>query len=663
MTRGWTRRVFATALLTTMLPLAAQAQDAAAMARAFGARYSMEDISLSPDGARVAMVVPGKNRETVLLIAEPLKGGDPASIMRSSGEGDHLRTCNWATDTRLICRVEVELRHAGAVEAFSRLVSVDVDGKNFKIVTARANDRSLFGSRYGGDVVDLTGDSKGNILLLRTYVPETSIGRLVQKDAYGLGVERVNLSTLERRPTVRPRRDAVEYITDGVGTIRIMGVRPIAGTGYSSNVINYFYRRAEATEWEPLSKRELVGATWKGFNPYAVDPKLNVAYGFEDAGGRRGLWRIALDGSMKRELVLSHPQVDVDGLMRIGRQQRVVGGSFATDKRTAVFFDKELHALSEALSKALPNQPAVSFIDASTDENTLLLYTHSDIDPGRYYVFQKVTKRLTEIAPARPELATMKLAPMKAVSFPAADGTMIPGYLTLPVGRDGKNLPAIVMPHGGPSARDEWGFDWLVQFFAARGYAVLQPNFRGSAGYGSEWFRNNGFQSWRTAIGDVNDAGRWLVKQGIADASRLGIVGWSYGGYAALQSQVLDPDLYRAVVAIAPVTDMVSLKDQWLNNRYYPQIAAMIGSGPHLREGSPAQNAAAIKAPVLLFHGDLDLNVGIEASRLMQSRLRSAGKPVQLIEYPGVAHSLGDGSVRADMLEKADAFLRTSMKM
>jgi dipeptidyl aminopeptidase/acylaminoacyl peptidase len=255
-------------------------------------------------------------------------------------------------------------------------------------------------------------------------------------------------------------------------------------------------------------------------------------------------------------------------------------------------------------------------------------------------VFQKATKRLTEIAPARPELATMKLAPMKPVSFPAADGTMIPGYLTLPVGHSGKNLPAIVMPHGGPSARDDWGFDWLVQFFAARGYAVLQPNFRGSAGYGSEWFRNNGFQSWRTAVGDVNDAGRWLVKQGIADASRLGIDGWSYGGYAALQSQVLDPDLYRAVVAIAPVTDLVSLKDQYLDNRYYPQVAAMIGSGPHLREGSPAQNAAAIKSPVLLFHGDLDLNVGIEASRLMQARLRGAGKQVQLVEYDGAPHGL-----------------------
>ncbi|MEI9851159.1 MAG: alpha/beta fold hydrolase [Sphingomonas sp.] len=118
------------------------------------------------------------------------------------------------------------------------------------------------------------------------------------------------------------------------------------------------------------------------------------------------------------------------------------------------------------------------------------------------------------------------------------------------------------MPHGGPGARDEWGFDWLAQFFAARGYAVLQPNFRGSAGYGEDWFLENGFKSWRTAIGDVNDGGRWLVGQGIAAPAKLAIVGWSYGGYAALQSAVLDPELFKAIVAIAPVTDLGALKEE-----------------------------------------------------------------------------------------------------
>jgi dipeptidyl aminopeptidase/acylaminoacyl peptidase len=238
------------------------------------------------------------------------------------------------------------------------------------------------------------------------------------------------------------------------------------------------------------------------------------------------------------------------------------------------------------------------------------------------YLFDKATRRMEEILPVRENLKGMTLATMQPVSFPAGDGTMIPGYLTVPPGSSGKGLPAIVMPHGGPGSRDEWGFDWLVQFFAARGYAVLQPNFRGSAGYGSNWYQKNGFKSWRVAIGDVNDAGRWLVKEGIAAPDKLGIVGWSYGGYAALQSAVLDPDLFKAIVAIAPVTDLDRLRQESEAFTNYRLVDQYIGRGPHIEEGSPARNAARIKAPVLLFHGTLDANVGVGESRLMDERLR-----------------------------------------
>jgi dipeptidyl aminopeptidase/acylaminoacyl peptidase len=217
------------------------------------------------------------------------------------------------------------------------------------------------------------------------------------------------------------------------------------------------------------------------------------------------------------------------------------------------------------------------------------------------------------------------------------------------------------MPHGGPGDRDEWGFDWLAQFFANRGYAVLQPNFRGSTGYGSAWFQQNGFKSWKIAIGDVNDGGRWLVKQGIADPARLGIVGWSYGGYAALQSAILDPSLFKAIVAVAPVTDLETLRDESQNFTNHEIVDAFIGHGPHDREGSPAQNAARITAPELMFHGDRDQNVGIGESQLMSSRLKSAGKSVELVEFHNLDHQLDDSDVRAEMLDKMDAFLRTSM--
>jgi dipeptidyl aminopeptidase/acylaminoacyl peptidase len=238
----------------------------------------------------------------------------------------------------------------------------------------------------------------------------------------------------------------------------------------------------------------------------------------------------------------------------------------------------------------------------------------------------------------------------------------VPGYLTLPPGVDDpKGLPAIVLPHGGPGDRDEWGFDWLSQYYASRGFAVLQPNFRGSTGYGEAWLHRNGFRSWRIAIGDVLDAGRWLVAQGIADPAKLCVVGWSYGGYAALQSAVTDQGVFKAVVAIAPVTDLQTLKEEHRDWSDYYLVSDMIGEGPQVREGSPARNAEKIKVPVLLFHAALDRNVGIAQSRLMASRLQSAGVKHELVTWDDLDHHLEDSAARTEMLRKSDAFLRQAI--
>jgi dipeptidyl aminopeptidase/acylaminoacyl peptidase len=219
------------------------------------------------------------------------------------------------------------------------------------------------------------------------------------------------------------------------------------------------------------------------------------------------------------------------------------------------------------------------------------------------------------------------------------------------------------MPHGGPAARDEWGFDWLVQFFAQRGFVVLQPNYRGSSGYGDNWYMENGFKSWKTSIGDVRDGGKWLVSQGMADASKLAIFGWSYGGYAALQVNALDADLFKAVVAVAPVTDLALLKMQAQMYTTSHVVEEFVGNGAHVSEGSPVQNVEKFTAPVLMFHGDMDLNVDIAQSRRMDKALRGAKKSSQLIVYPKLEHSLVDGEVRADLLRRSDAFLRSALKL
>jgi dipeptidyl aminopeptidase/acylaminoacyl peptidase len=387
---------------------------------------------------------------------------------------------------------------------------------------------------------------------------------------------------------------------------------------------------------------------------------LNIAYGYKRQDGRTAIYSLALDGSLKEQLVYANAEVDVDALIRIGRANRVVGATYITEYPHAVYFAPDVKALIESLSRALkPATPRV--VDASADESRMLVLTSTDKDPGVYYVFDRKSQRLQTFLVVRSQLEGIKLAAVKPITYRAADGTDIPGYLTLPPGVDiAQGLPALVMPHGGPGARDVWGFNWVAQFFAARGYAVLQPNFRGSAGYGEQWFQKNGFRSWQTAIGDVLDGGRWLVKEGIADPRKLGIVGWSYGGYAALQSAVVDPMLFKAVIAIAPVTDLNQIKQE---HRYWTDVEivnAYVGDGPHMHEGSPAEHADRFRVPVLLFHGEMDRNVSVEESRLMATRLKRAAVSCELVTWPDLDHSLDDSSARAQMLSRSDSFLRAA---
>lgn len=648
----------------SLLVAVAPAHAASDAATRFGAREAVQQISLSPDGKRIVVLTADAKRGVKALIYTVDGSAPPTALIASNGEKEQLNSCQWASNDRLICGLSFTQGRVRDMVGFDRLVTISVDGKSAKVLSAAPSVNALGVMQDGGRIIDWQGDASGSaVLMTRQYVPSVSTGSHIDGSSEGLGVERVDPVTLRRVPVEKPRETAQEYITDGQGRVRVMGLRPTTGSGYSGSKILYQYRKADSNTWLPLSVVGGDAQTSSGFDPYAVDPTLNVAYGLDAQDGRTALFKIALDGSLKRDLVFARPDVDVAGLIRIGRQRRVVGVSYVTDRRQAEFFDPELKKLGAGLAKVLPQRPLVQFVDATADESKLLLWTGSDIDPGEYMLFDKQTRQLGSLLLVRPPLDGMTLAPVKAVTFPAADGTAIPAYLTLPPGKPGTNLPAIVMPHGGPGDRDEWGFDWLVQFFAARGYAVLQPNYRGSTGYGEGWFKQNGFKSWRTAIGDVNDGGRWLVKQGIAAADTLAIVGWSYGGYAALQSAVLDPKLFKAIVAIAPVTDLEALRQEHADYTDFKLVDAFIGKGPHVVQGSPAQNAGRITAPVLMFHGDMDQNVGIDESRMMANRLRNAGKSVELVEFKGLAHQLDDSEARTAMLDRSDSFLREKMGM
>jgi dipeptidyl aminopeptidase/acylaminoacyl peptidase len=660
------RTTVAGSLLLASLPLFSMAEPAFDAAKAFGARPRVEYVSLSPDGMSVAYIAPTTGQGSVVYVQSLAKGASRTAkpILGATGKPERLGSCDWVSNQRLVCVIYGVVASSALLEPveFSRLIAVNSDGTKVKLLSTRTGSYTR-GLNLGGDnIVDWLPDEDGAVLMTRVYLPDDHTGSHIGSSKHGIAVDRVDTQTLIARTIEQPRDDAVDYISDGRGTIRIVGVKSRRGAlgDFDSGNIAYYYRKTDSRDWLPMG--EVVGEEHNGFQPVAVDHDANLAYGYKKLDGRLALYTIALDGSLKEDLVYARPDVDVGGLNRIGRRNRVAGVTYSDDFSHYHFLDPDFEKLLVSLAKALPGRPSLRIVDSSMDENKLLICAGSDHDPGVYYLFDKKQRQLETFLVVRGDLEGVKLASVKPVHYQAADGTMIPGYLTLPPGIESpKNLPAIVMPHGGPDARDYWGFDYLAQFYASRGYVVLQPNFRGSTGYGDDFFNKNGFRSWSTAIGDVLDAGRWLVAQGIASPDKLAVVGWSYGGYAALQSAVVDPSVFKAVIAVAPVTDLPELKEEHRHWSDFLVVTRQIGEGPHVREGSPALNAAKIKVPVLLFHGEMDRNVPIRQSKEMADRLAAAGVPHELVTWPNLDHQLEDSAVRAEMLRKSDAFLRKAI--
>ncbi|MBA3668722.1 MAG: S9 family peptidase [Sphingomonas sp.] len=645
----------ATAVATLMVVSPAAAQNAHSLAEdaaAFGARQAVSGPGLSPDGASVLYLTPGPGPKTYAVISN-LQTGKSNVMVSTDGSPESLFDCTYSAADRAVCGIYAIVDTIGYKITMTRRIAMNLDGSSPKLLGQPQRDTDAYLRQFDASVLDWRGARDGKILMQRQYVPEAGkIGSNIIDNKEGLGVDLVDTRTL-RATTVEPvNRQSSGYMTDRRGNVRLMSVNEEERGGKTTGRTRYFYRTPDSRDW-----KSLVGYQEEKFEPEAIDADLNALYALKKKDGRMALYRIKLDGSMAETLVAENPKYDIAGVFRSGDGQRVIGYTVFGEKRERIYFDPEFKALAESLHKALPKLPIISFVDATNDGNKILIFAGSDQDPGRFYVFDRKSKSLNEAMLARPELEGYTLATMKPVTITGADGVQIPAYLTLPPGKDPKNLPAVIMPHGGPGARDYWGFDWLSQFFAARGYAVIQPQFRGSTGYGDVWKNENALKNWRAAMTDVAASAKWLSAQGIANPDRMAIFGWSYGGYAALMSAETNPELYKTVIAVAPVTDFAMLKEDVRDYSSSKIVEKMIGNGIEVIRGSPLKNAAKIRVPVLLVHGDKDVNVDFRHSQKMNDELKSLGKPVEFLSYKGLDHQLPDASARAEMLRKAAELL------
>ena len=647
-------RLLAAAALVAAWTGAAIAQTAAADVDAalFGVRESAVGLDLSPSGRFVAYVAPAPGGGAVAFIAD-VQSGDSKPFLNSGKGNDRLRWCKFVTDQRLICRYTAIDKDAGDLIGFSRLIAVNSNGTDLKQLGQATSYYDAGLRQNDGTVLDWLPGGNGSVLMAREYIPEAGkTGTRMIRSKLGYGVDRIDTNTLDVAVVEPANHEADGYMSDGLGNVRIMEFAGVANDLLTGKT-KYYYRTKGSRDWKSLTDY----VDDDHFEALAVDATTDSLYALKPLDGRKALYRIKLTDTPTTELVASNPRVDIDDVMRSANGQRVIGYTFAEDKRQVDYFDPEYKALVSALGHALPNLPMINVEHASADGSKVLIFAGSDNDPGRYFVFDKKTKNLAEILLVRPELENKKLASVKPVSVKSSDGVTIPAYLTLPPGKEAKNLPSVILPHGGPSSRDEWGFDWLAQYLAAKGYAVLQPEYRGSAGYGDKWMNENGFKNWRTSMSDIAASTRWLAAQGIADPNRIAIFGWSYGGYAALMEAETDPSLYKAVVAVAPVTDLAMLKKESEGYTNSQIMADFVGSGPHIVDGSPLRHAAAIKVPVLLVHGDMDQNVHVEESEKMNAALQAAGTPVEFIHFKSLDHQLEDSAARKEMLTKIGQLL------
>lgn len=454
---------------------------------------------------------------------------------------------------------------------------------------------------------------------------------------------------------------------EGNAVMRVEELRRGAGWRYQ--------RRAAGTSiWHTVIETRTTAATNSpDFQIVAPGPGRNQVYVLARPNEQNfaSLYRFNTASAEYGDPVAFHPSADITGVFFNETTGRVMAFCTTVQRLECQSDDPEVMKDLTAIQNSVGADKEVSIDSSSADGKVWLVSVSSPTIGSVYYGFDRTTRRLNKIIAEQPDLANFSLAPTRIVNYAGRDGTALWAYVTGRRNPGDPPSPVVVLPHGGPEARDYYGYDDLVQMIAARGYLVVQPNFRGSEGFGRAFMRAGQGQWGKRMQDDVIDAFHAVVASGDADPKRACIVGWSYGGYAALMGAARDPDLFRCAASIAGVSDLVEiLRDE--QNRFSAQSSAdylywrvSIGEIGKDEAGliavSPARMAAQIKAPILLIHGTSDNNVEPKQSEIMAKALRAANKPHDILLIENGDHGLSELSDRAQAFKRLDAFLQTHL--
>jgi dipeptidyl aminopeptidase/acylaminoacyl peptidase len=578
---------------------------------------------LSPDGEHISFLAPWNNR---LNVHVQKIGSDDATRITESTERD-IRGYMWLNNNRIGW-----IQDTGGDENW-HLYAVDIDGSNF-----------LDGTPFEGVQVRIVDDLEED--------DEHILIGMNKRNPQIFDVYRMNVNTAELELVAENPGNISGWTTDNAGVVRMASTTD----GVNSSLL---YR---ATEKDPF-KTVLTTSFKDSLNPIFFDFDNKHVYVASNLDrDKSAVFKWDPETGEKLEMLFEHPEVDVNNLLRSKKRELITGVSYLTDKVHYEFFDEEREQLQNILEQKLPGYQ-VAIADMSKDETKVLIRTYSDRSLGAYYFFDRETQEFSKLVDVSPWLDENELAPMKPVQYTSRDGLTIRGYLTLPLGAEPENLPVVVNPHGGPWARDAWGFNPEVQFLANRGYAVFQPNFRGSTGYGKEFWQAS-FKEWgRKMQDDITDGVKWLIAEGIADPDRIGIYGGSYGGYATLAGLTFTPELYTCGVDYVGVSNIFT----WIEafppywKPFLEMVYEMVGNPETDKElleaASPIFHVDKIQVPLLVAQGANDPRVKQEESDQLVEALKSRGIDVPYMVKEDEGHGFGNEENRFDFYRAMEEFL------
>ncbi len=578
---------------------------------------------VSPNGKYISYLAPFEERLNIFI--QPL-GSDNSKRITGVTERD-ISSYIWGNDNTLLFAKD------NAGDENFHLFSVDITGNNLKDLTPFENVRV--------NMIDELEDSKTDILIeMNKRNPELF-------DVYRLNFESGEMNIAAENPG-----NVSAWVTDHDGKIRIAATTDGVNTGI-------MYRDSEEEPFKTVLETNFK----ENLTPLLFTFDNKYIYASSNLGrDKSAIVKYDIKNAVELELLYEHPEIDVTSLGHSRKRKVLTSISYTTWKRERIFLDDEIKMIFGKLEKELHGYEIV-ITDMDDEENIYIVRTYSDRSLGANYIYDKKSDTLTKISEVSPWINETEMAEMKPINYKSRDGLKINGYLSLPLGGNHKDLSVVVNPHGGPWARDGWGYNPEIQFLVNRGYAVLQMNFRGSIGYGRKFWESS-FKEWgRTMQDDITDGVNWLIGEGIADPKRIAIYGGSYGGYAVLAGLTFTPDLYAAGVDYVGVSNlftfMKSIPPYW--KPYLEMLYEMVGNPETdhklLEEASPVFHVDKIIAPLFVAQGKMDPRVNINESDQMVDALKKRGIEVPYMVKDNEGHGFQNQENRFDFYEAMEKFL------